>query len=437
MKQFYLLLCIMFSSILQSQIITIPDANFKAKLLQSNTSNMIAYDLSEHSILLDANANGEIEVSEVQNVYGLNINNSGISDLTGISSFVNLKGINCAYNSLTSMVIDNSILLSYLNASHNTISVFSVVFENEVYSLDLSYNNLTSFTASSNIYWDLFDVSHNQLTTMVFNDAMVHHSNISFNNLTQVQFVGNVQFVGSGNFTHNQFTLLDLSDATFANNFTIVLGYNQQDVVFFDNSLQPSNIEYSSNNTTFDAGNFNRTNDCDPENTGNVIITNSPNLQTIIFKNGYNHTELTCNEGGTIFQIPSMDLQISNCPNLNHVCVDGIELPYIQSTINLLGLQNQVQVNTNCTSSIVLETDVFASDEPFTISPVPTKYILQITASDSFAINGLEVVNNLGQVVQSEIGSSYSIDVSNLAKGSYILKIKSDETIYFKHFLKE
>jgi len=436
MKHLYLLICMMFCGILQSQIINFPDANFKAKLLQSNANNMIAYDSNENSIALDVNGNGEIEVAEVQNVYGLNIMNAGIADLTGISSFVNLKGLNCSNNSLTSLSIANTINLLYLTASHNALSSINVNFEDEVYSLDLSYNNLTSFAADSSFYRDSFNLSHNQLSSLTLNNTWIENSNFSYNNLAQVQSVGNVGMYGYGDFSHNQFSLLNLSNLYFANHFVIRLGFNPQDAVWFDASIQPSNIEYSSDNTVFDLGNFNRSTDCDPEYTGNVTISNSPNLQLVILKNGYYHTNHTCNEGGTVFQIPSINLQITNCPTLNQLCVDANEQSDIQARINQLGLQSQVQVNSNCSSSI-LNVANFEAQDQFVIYPIPTKELLHIDSKSNLEIDSLSIYNNLGQSLYQESGGAQNVDVSFLPKGSYILTILSGTTTFSKQLLKQ
>jgi len=55
----FFLLCSLFSF---GQIVNIPDANFKAKLLEASPSNTIAKDLAGNYFKIDANGNGEIEV---------------------------------------------------------------------------------------------------------------------------------------------------------------------------------------------------------------------------------------------------------------------------------------------------------------------------------------------------------------------------------------
>ena len=64
MRKFYfLLLGLLIFSGVQAQIVNIPDANFKVKLI---------------SLGIDKNNNGEIEVDEAKNVKQLVINNSNI-----------------------------------------------------------------------------------------------------------------------------------------------------------------------------------------------------------------------------------------------------------------------------------------------------------------------------------------------------------------------
>jgi hypothetical protein len=421
---------------MHGQIINFPDANFKAKLLQSDVTNNIAYDVNEQFMKIDTNLDGEIQLSEAQNVYGINVDNSGISDLTGISNFPNLKSLNCSYNSLTNITIDNSINIWQLFASHNLISSINVNFLSYVEGIDLSYNNFTSFELGDVLVWETLNLSHNQLSNLTFNSTRIEYLNLGYNNLNQINFVGNVWFYRDVNLTNNQFTLLDLTSAIFANDSSITLGNNPEDRVLFGN-YQANNVFYSSSNTQFDLGNFYMTKTCEAEFTGNVVITNSPNLQNIIFKNGYTHGYITCNEGGTIFQNPALYLGIENCPSLTHICVDqGDEQTMIQARINQLGLQNQVVVDSNCESS-VLQTVAFSVNEAFVISPVPVQNTLQITSINNLVIDSIEIYNLLGQKVQITIGNNQSIDVSNLSKGNYFLKINTGESTFTNRFIKE
>ncbi len=370
----------------QSQIINFPDANFKAKLLQP----YVAYDASENDLTIDANGDGEIEVGEAQLVNGLDVSNAGISDLTGISYFTGMHTLRCNNNTLTVLDIDAGVTLSVLDASHNALTSVNVHHDTWMEGLDLSYNNLTSYSVDSGTYFEKYNLSHNQINSLTLNDAIFDNLDVSYNNLSSIQANGNVVIAYYGNFSNNQFSLLDFTDIGFSYDTTITFGNNVVDRVVFGTS--PGNIGYTSDNTFFDMGNFTSVGDCEPDDHGHVYISNCPNLNYFILKNGFNHTTYTCNEGGTIFSNPAMDLNISNCPNLSFICVDEGERPNIQARINQLGLQNQVQVNSYCsftpggtyyTVNGVTRTDQNADGCDSADSPVPFQQFTIAGGGDS------------------------------------------------------
>lgn len=430
MKHIYLLFTVLLCGYLHAQIITIPDANFKAKLLEANATNGIAYDSNYNSIVVDVNSDGEIQLSEALNIHSLEVMNSSISDVTGIASFVNLKWLNCPNNSITALDLGSSIVLRGLNASHNSLSSISVRFEDNVEGLDLSYNNLTSFVLEEGSnFFDSFNLSHNQLSTLVLTNSYIEYFNVSYNNLTQIQFVGDVWFHYTSNFTHNQFDLLDLSIPKFDYEAFVIL----EDNVVFNPIAKPGNLSYSSNNTSFDLGNFHSSTSCDPEFTGQVAITDCPNLQNLIFKNGLVHGYYTCNEGGTIFQNPSLSLGISNCPNLKYICVDeGTEQAIVQARINQMGLQNQVQVNSYCTFTPGGEfysingstrydlnangcdgSDLAVSNQKFTITNGTQTSTIIANDSGDFAINVGSGTHTITPIVENPAG--FTISPANVA----------------------
>jgi hypothetical protein len=65
----YLYLLLLLSGFSYAQIVTIPDANFKAKLLEASPTNVIAYNNGGY-IKIDVNNDGEIQQSEALNVTG-------------------------------------------------------------------------------------------------------------------------------------------------------------------------------------------------------------------------------------------------------------------------------------------------------------------------------------------------------------------------------
>jgi len=344
MKQFYIVATCVAALSANAQIINFPDANFKAKLLEPG----VAYAQSFASITIDANGDGEIQVSEVQAVYGLNVSSANISDLTGIANFSSLKEFTCDYNQLTSLVIPAPISLSRLSAAHNALTVFNVQMDAINEGLNLSYNQLTTLTIPDASYFDQTDLSHNNLSSLSIGTAYFDYFSINGNNLASLQISGTATAYFTADFRDNQFSLLDLTHVNFNNEAYVYLGNNIQDRVVFGGQ-QPGTIEYSSNNTFLDLGNFDVTGSCEPEYQGNLFILNSPNLQYVILKNGFAHDVVTCNEGGNIFNIPALNLDVSNCPNLSFFCVDEAERASIAAGVASLGLQDQIEVNSYCT----------------------------------------------------------------------------------------
>ena len=141
MKTKILFLALAFSTIASAQIINFPDANFKARLLQANTFNMIAstvtptdngYVASYNKI--DLNNDGEIQVSEALLIKYLRVSTSNITDVTGVNEFKNLKYFNCTSNQITDVDVSG---LQHLRILHCQI--------NDLNTMNLKNNNPNSW----------------------------------------------------------------------------------------------------------------------------------------------------------------------------------------------------------------------------------------------------------------------------------------------------
>jgi hypothetical protein len=102
MKKSLLLLSLMVSLGINSQIVNIPDTNFKAKLLSSSPSNTVAKDLNGNYFAIDANGDGEIQVGEASSVSELNVSNTNIVTLWGIAEFGHITSLNASGTLITS-----------------------------------------------------------------------------------------------------------------------------------------------------------------------------------------------------------------------------------------------------------------------------------------------------------------------------------------------
>jgi hypothetical protein len=172
-----------------SQIINIPDANFKALLVNSSTSLNTASDCLINSYYkIDENNDGEIEVAEALQVCQLILINANISDLTGIKAFTNLRGLWCANNNLTyvnlsplihlegiiffgdqltSLDVSNLTNLSYLSCQNNQITSLNISNTPMLEKVFCKNNQLTSLDFSSNPLFNELDCMNNPNLTSV------------------------------------------------------------------------------------------------------------------------------------------------------------------------------------------------------------------------------------------------------------------------------
>ncbi len=171
MKKLINLFFIALASSFYSQNINFPDINFKNFLLQSTSTNGFVRDLNNNSIKIDQNNDGEIQVSEAENVSLISFNGrfsdfsytvfyfwnhydnpltiKNIYSLEGLSNFKNLKVLDCAYAKITTIDFTNLSKLEQLICKKNQITSFTnFQFVKSLIALDCSFNLLETFDLS-------------------------------------------------------------------------------------------------------------------------------------------------------------------------------------------------------------------------------------------------------------------------------------------------
>ncbi|GEN75203.1 T9SS type A sorting domain-containing protein [Chryseobacterium hagamense] len=340
-KKFYLLtLFALCAQAAFAQNITIPDPNFKAKILSSGPANTIAKNLSGSYFAVDANGDGEIQQAEAAQVKSLDVNTSSISSLDGITDFTNLESFDCSHNSIDKLFM-NMASIKWINASDNTLNnggvgvganIEYLDLHNVTFSqmpLNLSNKNMLSYLnlQNSNIYE--LDCSNSKLTTLLLNGCSnLHILDCSNNLLTSLDLsglniTGEAYFLGSGPNTltyhkggvdcsHNNLTSLNIANLTTnflncsynnltslnAGTLTLVKMPNvpvfaiPEPSLYFDcshNQLTSLNI-----NGSFVIQSF----DCSYNNLNTLTI---PNIVTQIFScNNNNLTSLTISDSSEI-----------------------------------------------------------------------------------------------------------------------------------------
>src|SRR5699024_1695498 len=138
MTKFQLILVLLFSPMLYSQVVNIPDSNFKNALL-------------DHTPTIDLNGDGEIQVSEAESLTGfLNLYSKNIHNLTGIEAFTNITQLDCSRNYLTDLSLELNTDLVHLNCEWNNIHDLNINSNTNLKTLNCAHNQLTLLNLTYN-----------------------------------------------------------------------------------------------------------------------------------------------------------------------------------------------------------------------------------------------------------------------------------------------
>ncbi len=283
MKNLYATFLLLNSFAFYGQIVNIPDANFKNALVNTNC----AYTNVPGAIDVDTNNDGEIELSEAQNIRFLTVNNAAISSLEGISSFTNLAHLECNTNNLSNLDL-SALNLFILDCRNNQLSTLDIS-NSELEYLNCSYNLLAHINFNSNFtigqgFFEL-DLSNNLLTSWDFPPNM------------------------------NRFVDLNLSNNPIE---SLVIPYcsiyNAEGPIVIDNM---PNLTYLESHASYISSNGNKY--------PILEIKNNPNLQYLNVKNGIAEFKFpTIVISGENYPYPYGNF-IVNCPALQRICLDDFE----------------------------------------------------------------------------------------------------------------
>ncbi|WP_309640890.1 T9SS type A sorting domain-containing protein [Flavobacterium sp.] len=163
MKKLYFLL-LFFTTMIQAQIVNIPDQAFKNAL----TNGLCVDDNLDGSLdrNVDTNHNGEIELWEAQSVTGLYLPDAYITSMIGISAFTNLKILYCYSNLLTSLDVSALTQLEYLECEHNDITNLNISGLTALKTLICVDTDITSLDLTSFPNLEYLDCTATQLSSL-------------------------------------------------------------------------------------------------------------------------------------------------------------------------------------------------------------------------------------------------------------------------------
>lgn len=324
MKKIYLLLTFLLGFVANAQIVNIPNANFKAKLLSSSTSNNVAKNLAGNYFKIDSNNDSNIQVSEALQVSYLDVNNSQIADLTGLLSFANVNSFNCNFNLLNAMTLDivNGLLdLRFLYCSGNQVQGMNYSGLTNLEVLVVSSAQLTSLNLSGLAALRTLTCSNNQITDLNL-VGLPNLQSLTCNNnqLQSLVIDGSPELLSLQCYT-NQLTNINVSQFP---NLVYLYCYSNQ-LTSLDVSGLTSLLELRCHNNQITY----------------LDVSDSHDIQTLICNNNQ-LTSLNIKNGKI-----ELFMNFSNNPNLEYICVDNQQLTDVYDEAIQNGNIN-CQVNSYC-----------------------------------------------------------------------------------------
>lgn len=97
----------------------------------------------------DNDGNGELKEEEIEAVTNITVSGMGITDLTGVEYFIELRYLYCVNNELTSLDVSACTNLMKLSPDHNRLSFLDVSGCTNLKYLYCNHNNLTILDVSN------------------------------------------------------------------------------------------------------------------------------------------------------------------------------------------------------------------------------------------------------------------------------------------------
>jgi len=416
-----------------AQIVNIPDANFK-------------YRLVNHIPVIDTNGDGEIQVSEAVNFTdSIDVGDGNISDLIGIEAFTQITGLYCWINQLTSIDVSNNTALKVLRCGENQLINIDISNNTDLIELGCG-DNLSSLDISNNTALESLWCGGNQLTTLdVSNNPSLKYLHCSYNPLGNINVSNNTALIQLY-CDSNLLTTLDISNNINLTNLSC--NKNQLSVLNVNNntnleylaciSNQLTNIDFSNNDsletlvcsynplTTLDLSYNNklRVIACLYTQLPLINLSNNPNLyevhlyynpllSSLSIKNGTNTTNL--------------GLFIAN-HNPNLTCIEVDDSTW--STANWTDIDPQSYFSEIC----MVSTPNQLKTQELKIAPNPFKEKLSVLLPDNTNADNIEIVlyNVLGKQIKvstEKANNEIIINGANLHSGIYFVELREQNRL--------
>lgn len=475
-KLWTIILIMMFTVIINAQTTNIPDTNFEKALIDLGIDK-------------DGQINGSVATSDIAGITTLDVSEKSISIFTGIEDFVSLMELYCQKNSLSSLKLSNNTKLTILNCSENNLTALNISSLPDLKILKCSANKITEINVSVNTKLEEFYCDQNILSVLNLKDNPdLLVLNCSANQFSILNLTYNWK-LKSLNFSSNLFETIDLVNMVrleyldcsnnplttiFLNNMTELKAVNMVDndiltrvnfghnyrleqIICRDNNLLTgidligttalkylncSNNKLSQLNLStnlFLENLYCQNNELSDLDLGlNTLLSflkcNNNKLKTLNLKNG-NNTLMTggiTRYDGDFIYVEGMNA--SGNPALTCIQVDNETAANAGAAPYVSWIKDAIaSYSGDCTIFLGIEEDML--NNSIKLYPNPTKFLLRID-KENHAIDSVIIYSVLGSVVREVKFNFSAINITDLARGLYFVRINSEDGVVVKRFIK-
>lgn len=355
-------------------------------------------------------------------IENINVNNNSIENIN-ISGATNLKTLKVESNQLSSLDLSTNTSLENLFAKNNSLECVQVA---DVNFANVNWSSHTD--ADVNFSTDCSDVWTIKVDPTILT-TLSQIQGLDANNDGNITLAEAAAFIGELDLSNKGITLVDglqaftkitslnlsgngISDLSPLTGLTIeLLSKNSnttktvsttplalENLILSNNSFQTLNLESLTNLKTVD-------------------ISNNSDLVTLSIKNGKNDTITSFISTGT--------------PNLTCILVDDKNAPFL-SNWSIDNNNSFANNSTDCRQNVLSVDDVILKN--LKVYPNPVRNILTIKLSNQVEYKKATITNLTGKVVLKS--NEKSINVNQLSKGMYLLKIDTNKGTIIKKIVK-
>jgi Leucine-rich repeat (LRR) protein len=260
----------------------IPDTTFE--------NYLIAQGIDSQGI-----ANGRVLTSDIQNIVSLDMQNLGITNLSGIDDFISLQTLNVNNNGLVTVDLSANIALTSLSIQSNLLSSVNITQNINLITLNIAENsNLSTIDVSQNTQLEIFTAYLCNLQSLdLSTNSNLEELTIYRNSITALDVTSNpnLKYINAEFMTLSS---LDISQNPFLENlFLTSTVLNSLDVS--NNPLLIALLLGSNNLTSLDISNLPDLNTLYVDNNNLTELSVRQNQLLNIF-DAQNNNDLTCIE---------------------------------------------------------------------------------------------------------------------------------------------